>query len=287
MYGFLSFIELLAFLALCVSGGAWAYSWWKSGHGERVEAATRTHMHAKPTYQNPGYAKAASKSLETTLALLGLPDVQADMRLLNVPSLNPMGKDGWETTQKVLSTSRVVAYFGNGRDELDLLELGGGYVVALGSGAAFLLHSVLLDGPESGLFAQEYDDATSKNDGEIACLFGHSWKITGAAARNPNSGSGEEDNAYMQVLSTSDLLGQPGYVSVLPPVLLTDREHHTINDIRAVSVADLDGTVNELPDSDPGDGKKLILYAFWVGNKWNCLVGRKLTPEEQSKLQAI
>jgi hypothetical protein len=284
LYTFLSIIQTLAIVGIFVVGLLLLWQSYLGKAPEREKKALQDELRSRPTYAGPDPAEKARSSMTNNLQLLGTTAIQAGKQLLNVPSLNPQSEGKWDSIQQVLTTSRVVAYFGKGADELDLYELSSGYVLILGGGKLFIMQRYNLTGPESDQLTLEYDEAINQNDGIIKNFAGYSWKINGAAGNNPNRSSTEEATSFIQVLSSAANIRETGFISSFPPDLLDDTEHHSCNDIRAKSTGKIDGEEGVDVEIDPNN--PLTMYAVRAGWKWLVFIGRQLTEPEKTAIQA-
>lgn len=271
MYGLLTFVQYLAYLAMIVLAAALVLPALATRREAARLQARKRRVGEAPTMEDEGEEVVSARAAQqANLKFLGLPSIHAGQHVLNVPTLNLGHEAAWERRHMVITTSRITALLKQGAVPGDLIELGSGYALLGSNGKTFLLQSHLLTTTEEDALEKERDEAVRKGEPIIPNFQGFQWKIgTACGSHTPRQTSGKRQST-IQTLSAHPRLGQDELISCLPPNLLDGKEHDYY-DMRARVLG--------------GDNR--VLLFFFAGGKWNCFMGRELDETERDRLQAI
>jgi hypothetical protein len=271
MFEFFRFVQFLAYVAIIVFGIVWIRSLRLKTAPKRAHQARKSALSAAGTITDAELTS-VREAQQYNLASTGVPSVQAGGFVHNVPTFDPRQEGSWDANREVLTTARVIGYTEAGANPMDLIELSGGYLLAVANGASFLFQKLDLTDPEADYLQEERDRACRTADHVIENFQGHSWLIKGAYGDNQAAWrrSGDRSVSYIQVLSVHPNLGETGRRSTLPPVLL-DGAVHDYFDLRAYN------------QEEPSQR----LFFFYSGQKWSCYVGHQLSKAEADRIAGI
>lgn len=215
-----------------------------------------------------GESGSVAQATRRHLTAIGLPAVKGGQTLGNVPILDPSNSQVWDDMRPVLTVAHIVAHTPDGNEEVEMLEMNDGYVIAAFGKRLLIAERLDLSDDEADELQKQRATWMTSEDNIIEALRGARWEMTGAAGDNSNEANAADHIiSYVQVISTAPTLNKPdGYRSVFPLQLLSG-ERYPYYDIRARN----------------GDKR---LFAFYAGGEWNAYVGRILSETESAQIEA-
>lgn len=265
MYGLLGFVQFVAYVAIIVIAAVYVRNYWQVSAPRREHLARKAELGRAPALYDDADYVLPETARAKAFQFLGLPTVHPGGQVLKVPEFTPGQGGRWQADREVITIAKIKGFTRRGLDYTDMIELDGGYTLAVAGGKSYIFVKHALTGDDEDLLKEKRQDACDRGTASTFIFEGQAWTIRFAMGKNPTS-SGRPCSS-IQVLGIHPDLGNRGRVSMLPPALMDGKEHDYF-DLRARS------------------GEQ-VMFAFYAGEKWTCFIGRQLTDEEVAQMQGI